>query len=127
MKYIVESDKEIDQAATDLEAAVKNNGFGVLHVYDLQAILKSKGIEFQHECRVFEVCNPQKANEILTHDISLNMALPCRISIWEEGGKTRLGMVSPKASLEMLSDSSDLAALAGDVEQSMRAMIEEAK
>ena len=37
MYYIVESQKSFEQAAADLEVAVKNNGFGVLHVHDLGA------------------------------------------------------------------------------------------
>jgi uncharacterized protein (DUF302 family) len=35
MYYIAESSKTFDQAASDLEAAVKAHGFGVLHVHRL--------------------------------------------------------------------------------------------
>jgi len=31
--------------------------------------------------------------------ISLNMALPCRISVWVENGKTKIGMLSPKSEM----------------------------
>jgi uncharacterized protein (DUF302 family) len=46
MYYIVESKKSFEQASTDLEAAVKNHKFGVLHVHDLGATLRSKGVEY---------------------------------------------------------------------------------
>ncbi len=65
MKYIVESEKTIEQLTTDLEAAVKQNAFGVLHIHDLQATLNNKGLEFQNACKVFEVCNPYKAKQYL--------------------------------------------------------------
>jgi uncharacterized protein (DUF302 family) len=79
MYYIVETEKLFAQAATDLEAAVKRHGFGVLHVHDLGATLRSKGIPFGQECKVFEVCNPGQAAKVLATDMRLNMALPCRI------------------------------------------------
>ena len=79
MKYIVETDKTIEQVTKDLEEAVARNKFGVLHVHDLKTTMKNKGIHFTHECKIFEVCNPQKASAVLSKDMSLNMALPCRI------------------------------------------------
>lgn len=63
MYYITESNKRFDDAARALEEAVKRNGFGVLHVHDLGATLRGKGIAFEEECKVFEVCNPQRAAE----------------------------------------------------------------
>lgn len=127
MKYSVTSDKSIDQAATDLETAVKAHQFGVLNVQDLQATLQKKGIDFPHPCRVFDVCNPHQANAVLTEDISMNMALPCRISIWEENGQTKIGNISPKAMLAMLSDSEKLATIAGEVDEVMQRIINDAK
>ena len=82
MYYVVESDKSFDQAAVDLEAAVARNGFGVLHVHDLGSTLRGKGVEFAEQCKVFEVCNPQQAAKVLATDMRLNMALPCRISVF---------------------------------------------
>ena len=61
MYYTVDSDKSFEQASADLDAAVKRNGFGVLHVHDLGATLRGKGIAFGNDCRVFEVCNPAQA------------------------------------------------------------------
>ena len=61
MYYIVESQKPVDEAARDLEGAVKKHGFGVLHVYDLKQTLAGKGVDLPAECRIYEVCNPQQA------------------------------------------------------------------
>ncbi len=127
MKFIVDSDKSFEQVCEDLESAVKQHQFGVLHVHDLQATLHKKGIDFANPCRVFEVCNPKKANDVLNQDMSLNMALPCRISVWTEQSKTHIGMISPKQMLALLSDSDALAAVADEVEQTARAIIEQAR
>ena len=95
MYYVIETPKSFEQASNDLDAAVKAHGFGVLHVHDLGATLRSKGIDFAEQCKVFEVCNPQQAAKVLSSDMRLNMALPCRISVFTEGGKTRIGLIRP--------------------------------
>ena len=46
MYYIVDSEKSFDQASADLEASVKQNNFGVLHIRDLGKTLNSKGVPF---------------------------------------------------------------------------------
>lgn len=128
MKYIVKTDKTVGQAALDLEAAVKSNGFGVLHTYDLKETLKSKGIDLPQECRIFEICNPQQAAAVLAQDMDINMALPCRISVWQDkGGKVKIGMIPPKEMLESLSDSRALKNIAMEVEEKMTTIIQSAK
>jgi uncharacterized protein (DUF302 family) len=126
MFYIVESTKSFDQASADLAAAVRNNGFGVLHVHDLGGTLRKKGVEFKEECRVFEVCNPMQAGKVLAADMRLNMALPCRISVYTEKGQTRIGMIKPKTMLASLSSDPALAEIASEVEAKTIAMIDEA-
>ena len=127
MYYIVETVKSFEQAAADLDAAVKRNGFGVLHVHDLGATLRSKGIAFAEQCKVFEVCNPVQAAKVLAADMRLNMALPCRISVFTENGKTMLGLISPVQMLAALSQDKALAQVSEEVEQKTKLMIDEAK
>lgn len=128
MKYIVETKKTIEQAALDIQEAVKANSFGVLHTYDLKETLKTKGVDLPQECRIFEICNPKKAAAVLAEDMDLNMALPCRISVWEdEGGSIKIGMISPKDMLESLSSSPALKKIAEEVEKTMKTIIETTK
>jgi uncharacterized protein (DUF302 family) len=127
MYYIVESNKSFEQASTDLEAAVKRNEFGVLHIHDLGATLRSKGIAFAENCKVFEVCNPGQAAKVLSTDMRLNMALPCRISVYTEKGKTMIGMIRPVPMLAALSQDATLVKVAQEVEAKTRKMIDESK
>ena len=127
MYYIVESDKSFEQASIDLEAAVKHHGFGVLHVHDLGTTLRSKGMEFTEQCKVFEVCNPAQAAKVLAIDMRLNMALPCRISVYTENNKTRIGLIKPAQVLAALSQDPALAKIAVEVEQATIKMADEAK
>jgi uncharacterized protein (DUF302 family) len=125
--YTVTSDKTFEKAATDLEAAVKRHEFGVLHIHDLGNTLRSKGVDFAENCRVFEVCNPKQAAKVLGTDMRLNMALPCRISVYTEKGKTMIGMIRPAPMLAALSTDPALVKVAQEVESKTREMIEEAR
>jgi len=127
MKYVVTSGKSVEQATADLEAAVKQHGFGVLHTYDLKQTLAGKGVELPHECRILEVCNPRQAARVLSADMSINSTLRCRISVYEDGGQTRIGMVRPTALLASLSESPSLREVAEEVEQATIRMIDDAK
>lgn len=126
MYYIKESGKSFEKASEDLESAVMNNGFGVLHIHDLGNTLRNKGIEFAEQCRVFEVCNPVQASKVLSTDMKLNMALPCRISVYTEDGVTKIGLISPEEMLASLSKDESLQVVAKEVEEATIRMVDEA-
>jgi len=125
--YVIETtDKSFDACVSDLTEAVARHQFGLLHVHDLGNTLRSKGESFAEECKVFEICNPQHASRVLGRDLRINMALPCRVSVYTDAGKTCIGMIKPEAMLRMLSEDADIAAVAAEVEAAMLRMIEEA-
>jgi uncharacterized protein (DUF302 family) len=127
MYYIVYSDKSFDDAVTDLDQAVKDHGFGVLHVHDLGNTLRSKGVDFGEQCKVFEVCNPVQAAKVLATDMRLKMALPCRISVFTENNQTRIGIIKPEQMLSALSEDQVLKDTAKEVEQITKQMVNQAK
>jgi uncharacterized protein (DUF302 family) len=127
MYYIVETEKSFDEAAADLDSAVKHHGFGVLHVHDLGSTLRSKGIAFEEDCKVFEVCNPAQAAKVLSADMRLNMALPCRISVFTDNGHTKIGLIKPAKMLSALSEEASLVQVSEEVEAKTIQMIDEAK
>ncbi len=101
--------------------------FGVLGTHDLKEKMQSKGVPFDRECRVFEVCNPQQAQTILTNNMDVAAALPCRISAYVEGGKTVLVTIEPSSLLGLFGgSSSDAADVAREVRVSLVAIMDEA-
>jgi len=95
------TDKSVSEAAAALQAAVQANHFGVMQVHNLKETMAKKGVEFARECLIFEVCQPQQAKKVLDENMSVSTALPCRISIYEEGGKTILATLKPTTLLAM--------------------------
>jgi len=127
MYYIVDSDKSFYEASVDLGEVVLRLGFSVLHVHDLGETLRGKGIDFDDECKIFEICNLRQAERALAIDLRLNMALPCRISVYTENGNTRIGLIRPSPMLGALSQDARLADLAREVEERMIQIVDEAR
>ena len=119
------TDKTVSAAAAALQAAVQANHFGVMHVLDLKETMAKKGVTFAHECLIFEVCQPLQAKKVLDENMSVSTALPCRISIYEEGGKTILATLKPTTLLAMF-DSPQLAGVAQEVENTIVKIMKEA-
>jgi uncharacterized protein (DUF302 family) len=125
MLHIVESRKPLDAVAQALEAAVARHKFGVLGVHDLRATMAKKGVDFTRECRVFEVCNPHQAKKVLEANLEISTALPCRISVYEEGGVTKLATIKPTAMLALYA-APGLGEVAREVEAAIEAIMAEA-
>ena len=106
--------KTVGETATALHAAVQANQFGVMQVHNLKETMVRKGVGFERECLIFEVCQPQQAKKFLDQNMSVSTTLPCRISIYEDGGKTILASLRPTILLGMF-DSPQLEGVAKEV------------
>ena len=98
--------------------------FGVLGIHNLREKMESKGVPFARECRVFEVCNPRHAQTVLSQEIEISTALPCRISVYEEGGHTILATIKPTMLLTMF-HAPGAATTAQEVEDTMIRIMDE--
>jgi uncharacterized protein (DUF302 family) len=125
MLYVQETEGSVDEVVKKLEEAAAANKFGVLAVHNLKQKMNAKGVEFAPECRIVEVCNPKKAKTVLETDMSISNALPCRISIYEEGGKVKVSTLKPTAVLGLFGRP-ELEPVAKEVEETMIRMIDAA-
>jgi uncharacterized protein (DUF302 family) len=101
MLYQVESRKTLREVGRGLEAAAEKYKFGILAVHDLKAKMQEKGVEFDRDCLIYEVCNPQQAKKVLEANAAISTALPCRISVYSEGAGVTLATLRPTALVEM--------------------------
>ena len=119
------TDKTVSETAAALQAAVQTNQFGVMQVHNLKETMAKKGVEFARECLIYEVCQPQQAKKVLDQNMSVSTALPCRISIYEEGGKTILATLKPTTLLAMF-HTPQLKGVAQEVEDTIVKIMKEA-
>ena len=125
MLYVKQAIGTIDDVTEKLTNAVAAQNFGLLGVHNLKQKMIDKGVEFDPECRVFEVCNPFQAKKVLESDMSIANALPCRICVYEQGDKVLVSTLKPTYLLAVF-DSPELDPVAKEVETSIVNMIDAA-
>ena len=125
MLYRIESRKSVSEVGRRLEAAAQKYKFGILAVHDLKAKMKEKGIEFERDCVVYEVCNPHQAKKVLEANAEISTALPCRISVYSEGAGVTLATLRPTALISLFNTPA-LKCVAEEVEEVLLNMMKEA-
>lgn len=125
MVYRKTSLKTLDELDQALRAAAARQNFGVLGVLDLKQTMNNKGVEFDAEVRVYEVCNPHHAKAVLLEAMEVSTALPCRIAIYSAGDRMEVATLLPTELMKAFGSSTVMAATAAEVERAMKAMIDD--
>ena len=103
LDYTVETKLSVQEAVDKLQAKLKENNFGVLHIYNLKEIFESKGIEFS-EYQILSVCNPKFAKEALDTNLRVGALLPCKIAVYSEKETTKISLLRPSEVISLLED-----------------------
>lgn len=125
MIFQLKSKKSLSEVARDLEAATHRHRFGIMCTHDLKSKMKEKGVEFDRDCLIFEVCNPHQAKKVLEKNAEISTALPCRISVYREGDKTVLATLRPTVMMALF-ETVGLEPVAQQVEDAVIAIMKEA-
>ena len=125
MLFEVTSKKSRDEIDRGLQEAAARHKFGIITTHDLKEKMNEKGVEFDGECLIYEVCNPHQAKKVLEANGAVSTALPCRISVYRAGGEYKIATLLPTALMKMF-PSPELEPVAIEVEAVIKAMIEEA-
>jgi uncharacterized protein (DUF302 family) len=116
MTYTIQTtvDAPFEDVIERTEAALADEGFGVLSDIDLGGTIETKlGEEFPRY-RILGACNPPAAYDALTTDIDVGALLPCNVVVREtEDGDVVVAAVDPIELLEVTE--SDLDDVASDI------------
>lgn len=113
--YTKDIQGNVKQAVTKLEESLAEEGFGVLWNLDLRTKLQEKGIDFDKELMILEVCNPHEAKKVLDEEILVSYFLPCKIVVYNESQTTKIGMPKPSLFMQII-DNEKLKEIAEDIE-----------
>lgn len=101
--YAIETKSGVQETVDGLQVKLKENNFGILHIYNLQEIFRSKGIEFG-EYQILSVCNPGFAKEALDINLKAGALLPCKISVYRDKQSTKVVLLRPTGIIALLKD-----------------------
>jgi uncharacterized protein (DUF302 family) len=121
--YEREAQGTVADVLAKVEIAAADHQFGVLGVHDLKAKMAAKGVTLVPECRIVEVCNPVQARTVLETNMAISTALPCRISIYQQGNTVKVATIRPTALLAAFGNR-ELAGVAQEVEDTLIRIID---
>lgn len=120
--YEEKTNKSLNEAIQVLEEKLKENNFGVLWQLNFKDKLSEKGLDFEDNFVVLEVCNPKQAKEVLEKNSHIGYVLPCKMVVRTEKNQTYIGMTSPEILIGLF-DELELKDIAKDVEKSLKKAI----
>lgn len=121
--YEVKTDKSLDEAIKSVEENLKENSFGILWQMNFKETLEGKGLEFEEDFVVLEVCNPQQAKAVLEVNSHVGYVLPCKMVVRTDKGQTYIGMTNPQALIGLF-DQPELDEVAEKVANTLKKAIE---
>ena len=116
-------DRPFDEVALQLEGSIVANDLGILQVHDFGRLFQAKGMALEHNCHVYEVCNPRLAAQLIDIDPGLAHVLPCRISMHDRGGITTVTTPMPSALMTEFSHAANVARLARTFEAGLQRVL----
>jgi uncharacterized protein (DUF302 family) len=116
LRYEKVTKKSFDEAVQSITDALKERKFGVLWQLNFKDKMAEHDIDFPNNFMILEVCNPQKANEVLTKHIEMGYFLPCKVVVYEKDGEVRIGTARPEMLMGMMGYD-DLGDVASEVEK----------
>ncbi len=124
MLHVVESNKSVGEIVDAFEDVAQRHKLGVMGTHNLRQKMNEKGVDFERECVIVEVCNPQKAAQVLDAKMEISTALPCRVSVYEEDGKTKIATLRPTTLLNLFNQP-ELETVAEEIERSIFRIMED--
>ncbi|PGY07617.1 DUF302 domain-containing protein [Bacillus sp. AFS031507] len=125
--YTVESRNSVEEAISSLEQNLKEENFGVLWQLDLPAKLQEKGVEsYKNPYRILEVCNPVEAAKVIETNELVGYFLPCKITVYQSNGITKIGLPKPTMMVGMIDDPK-LKEMAENIENTLKNVLDKSK
>jgi len=84
----VESELNIDQIASQVEAACVKHNFALLQSYNYHQIVETKGFPINRKAWVYNICQAKTASMMLTSNPEFSIFMPCTLALYEDQGKT---------------------------------------
>lgn len=103
MTYTINRSVEgsFDAVIEETEAALAEEGFGILSDIDMGGTLTEKVEDFR-QYRILGACNPPLAYDSLSLDIDLGALLPCNVAVYEgEDGTVEVRAVDPVEMIDL--------------------------
>ena len=114
----------LDEARVQVEAALKESGFGVLTEIDVSKTLKTKIDVDINPYLILGACNPKLAHHAISNELPIGLLLPCNVVLSKEAnGDLIVSAVDPVVMFEVV-QRKDIEPMATEVRELLVAAID---
>ena len=124
--YTLKTQKGIEQVILDITTNLSGIKFGVLGTLNFKEIFAKKGIDFQSEYRLLEICEPATAKQVLESDPDIGLLLPCTIAVYEKGGENFISLARP-TSLIAVAENPKIESIGKEIEVKLVKVLDDSK
>jgi len=108
MTYTVESEKNIEDIVTNVDALCTEHSLALLHQYIYHDVVKEKGFPIERKVYIYEVCQAKVAALVLKDEPDFAPFMPCRIAIYEKEDHNVISTQNMGMMLDTLKDNKAL-------------------
>ena len=123
MIYKTETNYPLETVKAQLAEKAKQLGFGILGSYEFKKLLKDRGFEITRDVTVYELCNPVAAHKALNTLPEISVYLPCKLSLYTEGGVTVLATIGIEDMLNAVDVDEEFKAHLQEIFNNIRALM----
>ncbi|WP_296622622.1 DUF302 domain-containing protein [Marivirga sp.] len=112
--------KDFSAVRSEVEAALKEEGFGVLTEIDFKATMKKKLDKDYLPHVILGACNPTYADKVVSIEPHISTLLPCNVTVREmENGDVEVTAIDPAAAMSVV-DNDELVQHAEEVNEMLK-------
>lgn len=120
----IETDQAIEKVAEMVPAECEKNKFALLQTYNYHEIVASKGFPIDRKVYIYEVCQAKVAAKMLTTNPEFSIFMPCKIVLYESGGKTVISTMNMEIVLKAVDEDKELYTETTSLFNSLKLMLE---
>jgi len=112
-----------DEVDAKLTAAIGSCGLEIVHIHEVDHLLRQRAVGPDFRCRVYEVWSPALAGELIDFDADLAHALPCRITLHDQGGVTTVVTPLPRVLMTEFSHATQVGQISRRLEEKLQKLM----
>jgi uncharacterized protein (DUF302 family) len=106
--YKIVSSNSIESISAKVPGLCDQHKFALLQTYVYHEIVESKGFPIKRKVFIYEICQAKTAAGMLTDNPEFSIFMPCKLSIYEENGKTVISTMNMEIMLDAIKSNQSL-------------------
>lgn len=119
----LETRQPIEAIAQSVGQECENHKFALLQTYIYHDIVKEKGFPIQRKVFIYEICQAKTAALMLTTNPEFSIFMPCKITIYEEAGKTVIATMNMEIMLNAVKSNPELYQEASSIFSTLKSLM----